>query len=65
MKASTRIDGGWIPIPDSLLTALQWKEGDHINVEVVGDTLICTKISETDIPTRPHRPAITPRRSIR
>ena len=63
MKATTRIDSGWVPIPDSLLTVLQWKEGDHISVEVVGDTLICTKISEKSEPIR--RPAITPRRSIR
>ena len=62
MIQTTRLDGGWVPIPSILLDALQWEEGDHISVEVVGDTLICTKISETDIPTRPLRPSRLPRR---
>ena len=63
MKANLRIDLDWLPLPQSILSALQWKEGDHISVEVVGDTLICTKIETPD--PAPRRSPLPLRRKLR
>lgn len=39
-------DWRFLPLPEPLLQQLDWKEGDQIEVELVGDALVLTK-SET------------------
>jgi hypothetical protein len=39
-----KIINDWLPLPDSVLRQLDWKEGDRLELEVIGDTLIVTRI---------------------
>jgi bifunctional DNA-binding transcriptional regulator/antitoxin component of YhaV-PrlF toxin-antitoxin module len=34
----------WLPLSDSVLQAVGWKEGDYLQIEVVGDCLVLTKL---------------------
>jgi antitoxin component of MazEF toxin-antitoxin module len=61
MTQTARITDEWLPLPETLLNQLQWKEGDVIAVEVVGDTLICTK-TDAITPARPQPNPRLPRR---
>lgn len=38
-----RLTDDWLPLPADLLAALGWREGDHVDIEVVGTTLVITR----------------------
>lgn len=65
MKYRSRIDEtGWLPIPDEVLAALGWKEGDYVEIEIVGDCLVCTKSADhTPAPKPTVHPAPRSRRT--
>jgi hypothetical protein len=46
----TKIINDWLPLPDSVLRQLDWKEGDLLELEVVGDALIVTRIEPAPKP---------------
>lgn len=62
MMLSAKITDHWLPLPESLLTDLQWKEGDRISIEVIDQTLILTKLDKTNTPVPPR---VTVRRKSR
>lgn len=41
-----RLTNDWLPLPDALLTALGWRDGDEIELEVSGDCLIVSRTGE-------------------
>lgn len=61
-----RISTDWLPLPDAILGGLQWREGDEIELEVVGDCVIA-RLAEnpTPRPTPPLHPPPRPRRPKR
>lgn len=42
------ITDDWLPLPERLLGGLQWRDGDKIEIEVIGDALVLTRIEESD-----------------
>lgn len=48
-----RLTNDWLPLPDAVLTALGWKEGDHLAVEVAGDALVVTMAADQSNPPKP------------
>jgi hypothetical protein len=39
-----RLTDDWLPLPEALLRALGWREGDQISIEVIDDTLVITRV---------------------
>jgi antitoxin component of MazEF toxin-antitoxin module len=46
---TARITGDWLPLPEAVLRELDIQEGDPVQLEVVGDTILITR---TAIPER-------------
>lgn len=46
MTHTARITDDWLPIPDSVLGGLQWREGDTIELEIVGDCVVLKRLLE-------------------
>jgi hypothetical protein len=46
LTATARMTGDWLPFPESILTALGWREGDEIGIEVIEGTVILTKLAD-------------------
>jgi len=43
MNMRTRVQGGWVPIPEPILLQLRWPEGAQLDLEVVSGTLLVTQ----------------------
>ena len=40
------LEDNWLPFPDRLMVTMGWREGDRIEVEIVGDCLVLTRKME-------------------
>ena len=56
------VQDGWLAIPELLLTKLGWSESDTINIEVLGQEAILTKI---DSPETVKQPAIIKSKALK
>jgi len=53
-----RLTDDWLPFPEAALRELGWQEGDEIQLEILGDTIILTKLSDgTRCTVRAAKPA--------
>lgn len=51
MTLTVKITDDWLPLPTTLLRQLDWQEGDLIELEIVDQTIIATRI-ETATPLK-------------
>ena len=42
----SKIADEWLPIPEPALREAGWKEGDVIQLDVVGDAVVLTKVED-------------------
>lgn len=47
---TVRMTDDWLPLPAELLSRLGWQEGDEIEIEVVGTSLILSRTSSVAAP---------------
>ena len=40
-----RLTDDWLPLPSAALTALDWREGDVIELEVIDGVVVATRVN--------------------
>lgn len=57
-KHRAMIQSDWLPLPVAVIAAPNLKEGNQLDVDVIGDTLIATVVTDAESrPTPPVQPA--------
>lgn len=45
MTYTVKITDDWIPLPDAILGGRQWRDGDTLELELVGDVLLVRNLT--------------------